>query len=80
MSSLWCEFNGHATPIISVYHREDGGDPQPHPGWGRVAVQIEADPGHDDNEAAGDVHLDDVVTHRPDITPQYISYLCLNAR
>ena len=46
-------------------HGEHSGDPQPHPGGGRAAVQVEADPGHDHDEAAGHVDLDDVVAHAP---------------
>ena len=46
-------------------HGEDSGDPQAHPGRGGVSVQVEADPGHHDYEATGDVHLYDVVAHGP---------------
>ena len=39
-------------------HCEHRGDPQPYPGGGGAPVQVEADPGHHHDQAAGNVDLD----------------------
>ena len=46
-------------------HGEHGGDPEAGPGGGRAPVQVEAHPGHDHDQAGGDVDLDEVVSHGP---------------
>ena len=44
-------------------HGEHSGDAQAHAGRGSIHVDPEGDPREDDNEQAGDVHLDQVVAH-----------------
>lgn len=44
-------------------HGEHGCDPQAHSGGSCVHVDPEGHPGQDDSEKAGNVHLDQVVTH-----------------
>ena len=44
-------------------HGEHSGDAQAHTGGGSIHVDPEGDPREDDNEQAGDVHLDQVVAH-----------------
>ena len=44
-------------------HCEDSGDAQSNPSWGRIHVDPEGDPGQNDDEQRGDVHLDQVVAH-----------------
>ena len=46
-------------------HGEQGGDAQGDPGGDSVGVQPEADPGDDDEHAAGDVDRDQVVGELP---------------
>ena len=46
-------------------HGEQGGDPERHPGRDGVRVQPEADPGDDDEHAAGNVDGDQVVGELP---------------
>lgn len=44
-------------------HGEHSGDPQAHSGRSCIHVDPEGHPGQDNGEQAGDVHLDQVVTH-----------------
>ena len=44
-------------------HGEHGGHPQPHPGRGRAAGEVEAHPGHRHDQAARHVHLDTQMEH-----------------
>ena len=44
---------------------EEGGHPQRHPGRHRLRLDPEADPGHDDDEAGGDVGVEEVVAQPP---------------
>lgn len=44
-------------------HGEHSGDAQAHAGWRGIHVDPEGNPGQDDNEQAGNVHLDQVVAH-----------------
>jgi hypothetical protein len=46
-------------------HGEEGGDAEGDPGRHCALVQPEADPRHDDQHAAGDVDLDQVVRELP---------------
>ena len=46
-------------------HGEHGGDAQGHPGGRGIHVDPEGNPGQDDDEQRGDVHLDQVVAHLP---------------
>lgn len=46
-------------------HGEHSGDAQSHSGRGGVHVYPEGDPGKNDNEEGGDIHLDQVVAHLP---------------
>ena len=40
---------------------EEAGDPQRDPGWHGLRLDPERDPGHDDDEAGGDVGVEEVV-------------------
>lgn len=44
-------------------HGQHSGDAQTHPGGRGVHVDPEGNPGQDDDEQRGDVHLDQVVAH-----------------
>ena len=58
--SLYNNLHRHVAPVDGAHegdHGEHGGDAQPGPGGGRAAVEVEADPGHDHDQAAGHVHL-----------------------
>ena len=47
-------------------HGEDGEEAEGDPGWYGVDVDEEGDPGEDDDECGGDVHLDEVVLQQAD--------------
>lgn len=46
-------------------HGEDSGDAEAYTGRGSIHVDPEGDPGQDDNEQAGNVHLNQIVAHLP---------------
>lgn len=50
-------------PRALCCHGEHCGDTKAHSSWGCIHVDPEGDPGQDDDEQAGDVHLDQVVAH-----------------
>lgn len=65
----WCraDYLGQRGPGTRALggHGEHGGDAEAYTGRGSIHIDPEGDPGQDDDEQAGDVHLNQIVTHLP---------------
>lgn len=59
---LWQRGSG---PRALCGHGEHGGDAESDSSWCCIHVDPEGDPGQDNDEQAGDVHLDQVIAHLP---------------